>query len=85
MSKYYSVIIVSKDGEETARFDGLRAPELGRKIDAAIELGCFAVVDEGEKEEQPKYIWQEMLDPEERFVSKMIEDACLETNTSGIL
>ena len=83
MSKYYSVIIVSQDGEETARFDGLRVPELVRKIEAAIEVGSFAIVDEGEKEEQPKYI--KMLDPEERFVSKMIEDACFETNTSGIL
>lgn len=62
MSKYYSIIIVSKDGEETARFDGLRAPELLRKIEASIEVGSFAIVDEGEKEEQPKYI--KMLDPD---------------------
>ena len=52
MSKYYSIIIVSKDGEETARFDGLRAPELLRKIEASIEVGSFAIVDEGKKEEQ---------------------------------
>ncbi len=77
MSQYYSIIIVSKDGEETARFDGLRVPELVRKINAAIELGSFAIVDEGEKEEQPKYIWQQMLDPDDGFI--------FETNTSGIL
>lgn len=63
MSKYYSIIIVSKDGEETARFDGLRAPELLRKIEASIEVGSFAIVDEGEKEEQPK-----MLDLDEGFI-----------------
>lgn len=80
MSKYYSVIIVSQDGEETARFDGLRVPELVRKIEAAIEVGSFAIVDEGEKEEQPKYIWQEMLDPDIRH-----EGFILDTNTSGIL
>ena len=79
------MIIYTQDGEEAARFTGLRAPELMRKVDAAIELGAYAVVDEGEKEEQPKYIYQQMLDPEERFVSKMIEGVCLETNTSGIL
>lgn len=83
--KYYSMIIYTQDGEEAARFVKLSAPELMRKVDAAIELGAYAVVDEGKKEEQPKYIWQEMLDPEERFVSKMIEGVCLETNTSGIL
>ena len=83
--KYYSMIIYTQDGEEVARFVKLRAPELMRKVDAAIELGAYAVVDEGEKEEQPKYIYQEMLDPEERFVSKMIEDACFKTNTGGIL
>lgn len=82
--KYYSMIIYTQDGEEAARFAKLRAPELMRKVDAAIELGAYAVVDAaGEKEEQPKYI--KMLDPEEEFVSKMIEDACFETNTSGIL
>lgn len=73
MSKYYSIIIVSKDGEETARFDGLRAPELMRKIEASIEVGSFAIVDEGEKEEQPKYI--KMLDR---------EAACI-LDTGGIL
>lgn len=65
--KYYSMIIYTQDGEEAARFVKLSAPELMRKLDAAIELGAYAVV------------------PEERFVSKMIEDACFETNTSGIL
>lgn len=72
MSKYYSIIIVSQDGEETARFDGLRVPELVRKIEAAIEVGSFAIVDEGEKEEQPM-----MLDLDEGFI--------FDTNTSGIL
>ena len=79
--KYYSMIIYTQDGEEAARFVKLRAPELMRKVDAAIEVGAYAVVDAaGENEEQPK-----MLDPEEEFVSKMIEGVCLETNTSGIL
>ena len=75
--KYYSMIIYTQDGEEAARFVKLRAPELMRKVDAAIELGAYAVVDAGEKEEQPEYIWQKMLDPEEEYI--------LETNTSGIL
>ena len=78
--KYYSIIIYTQDGEEAARFAKLRAPELMRKVDATIEVGAYAVVDAGEKEEQPK-----MLDPEEEFVSKMIEGVCLETTTSGIL
>lgn len=73
--KYYSIIIYTQDGEEAARFVKLRAPELMRKVDAAIELGAYAVVDAGENEEQPKYI--KMLDPEEGFIFK--------TNTSGIL
>lgn len=72
MSQYYSIIIVSKDGEETARFDGLRVPELVRKIEAAIEVGSFAIVDEGEKEDQPM-----MLDLDDGFI--------FNTNTSGIL
>lgn len=77
--KYYSMIIYTQDGEEAARFVKLRAPELMRKVDAAIELGAYAVVDEGEKEEQPKYIYQQMLDSEEGFIP------VFETNTSGIL
>ena len=77
--KYYSMIIYTQDGEEAARFVKLRAPELMRKLDAAIELGAYAVVDEGEKEEQPKYIYQQMLDSEEGFIP------VFETNTSGIL
>lgn len=72
--KYYSMIIYTQDGEEAARFVKLRAPELMRKVDAAIELGAYAVVDEGEKEEQPKYI--KMLDP---------DGLIIDTNTSGIL
>lgn len=72
--KYYSMIIYTQDGEEAARFVKLRAPELMRKVDAAIEVGAYAVVDEGEKEEQPKYI--KMLDP---------DGLIIETNTSGIL
>ena len=77
--KYYSMIIYTQDGEEAARFAKLRAPELMRKVDAAIEVGAYAVVDEGEKEEQPKYIYQQMLDSEEGFIP------VFETNTSGIL
>ena len=77
--KYYSMIIYTQDGEEAARFVKLSAPELMRKLDAAIELGAYAVVDEGEKEEQPKYIYQQMLDSEEGFIP------VFETNTSGIL
>lgn len=77
--KYYSMIIYTQDGEEAARFVKLSAPELMRKLDAAIELGAYAGVDEGEKEEQPKYIYQQMLDSEEGFIP------VFETNTSGIL
>lgn len=77
--KYYSMIIYTQDGEEAARFVKLRAPELMRKVDAAIEVGAYAVVDEGKKEEQPKYIYQQMLDSEEGFIP------VFETNTSGIL
>lgn len=52
MSKKYSVIICTQDGEEAARFSELNAPEVLRKIDAAIEVGAFAIVDAaGEKEE----------------------------------
>ena len=43
--KYYSMIIYTQDGEEAARFVKLRAPELMRKVDAAIEVGAYAVVD----------------------------------------
>lgn len=76
--KYYSMIIYTQDGEEAARFVKLSAPELMRKVDAAIEVGAYAVVDAaGENEEQPKYI--KMLDPEEGFIP------VFETNTSGIL
>ena len=45
MSKKYSAIIYTQDGDEAARFSELTAPELMRKIDAAIEVGSFAVVD----------------------------------------
>lgn len=77
--KYYSMIIYTQDGEEAARFVKLRAPELMRKVDAAIEVGAYAVVDAGEEEEQPKYIYQQMLDSEEEFIP------AFDTNTSGIL
>lgn len=46
--KYYSMIIYTQDGEEAARFVKLRAPELMRKVDAAIEVGAYAVVDAAE-------------------------------------
>ena len=48
--KYYSMIIYTQDGEEAARFVKLRAPELMRKVDAAIEVGAYAVVDAAEEQ-----------------------------------
>lgn len=45
MSKKYSVIICTQDGEEAMRFSGLNAPEVLKKIDASIEVGAFAIVD----------------------------------------
>lgn len=56
--KYYSMIIYTQDGEEAARFVKLRAPELMRKVDAAIEVGAYAVVDAGEEQAPEDLILQ---------------------------
>lgn len=52
MTKKYSAIICTQDGDEAARFSKLTAPELMKKIDAAIEVGSFAIVDEAVKEDE---------------------------------